>query len=203
MNIKFDVVGLVPVIAQDIYTGEIRMLAYANQEAIEKTVETGYAHYFSRSRNEIWKKGETSGELQEVLEIRIDCDEDALIYMIRQHKDIACHTGNRNCFFRAFKSQKTIMPFEIIPELERTIRDRIQNPKENSYTSKLIKDGLDRIIQKIGEEAIESIIAFKNKSKNEIIYEVSDLMYHLVLGLNYLDIPFEDIEHELIRRYKS
>jgi phosphoribosyl-ATP pyrophosphatase (EC 3.6.1.31)/phosphoribosyl-AMP cyclohydrolase (EC 3.5.4.19) len=203
-NIAFDEKGLIPVIAQDAFSGEIRMLAYANKEAIKKTIETGYAHYFSRSRNSIWKKGETSGELQEVLEIRIDCDNDTLIYMIKQQKDIACHTGNRNCFFRAFDKEKpSLMPFEILPFLERLIKDRISNPVENSYTSKLIKEGLDRIVQKVGEEAIESVIAFKNQDKKEIVYELSDLIYHMLVAIEYLGISFEDLEKELIRRHKS
>jgi phosphoribosyl-ATP pyrophosphohydrolase/phosphoribosyl-AMP cyclohydrolase len=203
-NIAFDEKGLIPVIAQDAFSGEIRMLAYANKEAIKKTIETGYAHYFSRSRNSIWKKGETSGELQEVLEIRIDCDNDTLIYMIKQQKDIACHTGNRNCFFRAFDKEKpSLMPFEILPFLERLIKDRISNPVENSYTSKLIKEGLDRIVQKVGEEAIESVIAFKNQDKEEIAYELADLIYHILVGIKYSNMSFEDIELELIRRHKS
>jgi phosphoribosyl-ATP pyrophosphatase (EC 3.6.1.31)/phosphoribosyl-AMP cyclohydrolase (EC 3.5.4.19) len=203
-NIAFDEKGLIPVIAQDAFSGEIRMLAYANKEAIKKTIETGYAHYFSRSRNTIWKKGETSGELQEVLEVRIDCDNDTLIYMIKQQKDIACHTGNRNCFFRAFDKEKpSLMPFEILPFLERLIKDRISNPVENSYTSKLIKEGLDRIVQKVGEEAIESVIAFKNQDKKEIAYELADLIYHILVGIKYSNMSFEDIELELIRRHKS
>jgi phosphoribosyl-ATP pyrophosphohydrolase/phosphoribosyl-AMP cyclohydrolase len=203
-NIAFDEKGLIPVIAQDAFSGEIRMLAYANKEAIKKTIETGYAHYFSRSRNTIWKKGETSGELQEVLEIRIDCDNDTLIYMIKQQKDIACHTGNRNCFFRAFDKEKpSLMPFEILPFLERLIKDRISNPVENSYTSKLVKEGLDRIVQKVGEEAIESVIAFKNQDKKEIAYELADLIYHILVGIKYSNMSFEDIELELIRRHKS
>jgi phosphoribosyl-ATP pyrophosphohydrolase/phosphoribosyl-AMP cyclohydrolase len=203
-NIVFDEKGLIPVIAQDAFSGEIRMLAYANKEAIKKTIETGYAHYFSRSRNSIWKKGETSGELQEVLEIRIDCDNDTLIYMIKQQKDIACHTGNRNCFFRAFDKEKpSLMPFEILPFLERLIKDRISNPVENSYTSKLVKEGLDRIVQKVGEEAIESVIAFKNQDKKEIAYELADLIYHILVGIKYSNMSFEDIELELIRRHKS
>lgn len=204
MNVKYNEQGLIPVVAQDIYTGEIRMVAYANEEAILKTIETGFAHYFSRSKNKLWKKGETSGEFQEVVEIRIDCDGDTLIYMIKQHKDISCHTGSRNCFFRALNKETiNLMPFEILPSLERLIKDRISNPKENSYTNKLIKEGFDRIVQKVGEEAIESIIAFKNKNKGEIIYEVSDMLYHLLLSLNYLDISLVDIEKELIKRYKS
>lgn len=205
-DIAFDEKGLIPVIAQDAFSGEIRMLAYANKEAIKKTIETGYAHYFSRSRNSIWKKGETSGELQEVLEIRIDCDNDTLLYMIKQQKDIACHTGNRNCFFRAFNKEDekpSLMPFEILPFLERLITDRISNPAENSYTSKLIKEGLDRIVQKVGEEAIESVIAFKNQDEKEIAYELADLIYHILVGVKYSNMSFEDIEFELIRRHKS
>lgn len=139
-----------------------------------------------------------------MLEIRLDCDNDTLIYMIKQHKDIACHTGNRNCFFKAFDKEKpSLMPFEILPFLERLIKDRISNPVESSYTSKLIKEGLDRIVQKVGEEAIESVIAFKNQDKKEIAYELADLIYHILVGIKYSNMSFEDVEFELIRRHKS
>ncbi len=204
MDIKFDEKGLVPVVAQDWRTGEIRMLAYANKEAIEKTVETGYAHYFSRSRNKIWKKGETSGELQKVKEIRIDCDGDALIYMVEQEKNKACHTGERNCFFRRLNEEKVenVLPFETLQRLEEIIRERIENLPENSYTAKLVKEGKDRILQKFGEEAIESLIALKNGNKEEIKEEVADMLYFLVLALSVNETAVTEIMEELSDRIK-
>ncbi len=205
MDIKFDDKGLVPVVAQDWRTGEIRMLAYANKEAIEKTVETGYAHYFSRSRNKIWKKGETSGELQKVKEIRIDCDGDALVYMIEQEKNKACHTGERNCFFRRLNEGKVenVLPFETLQRLEEIIRERIEKLPENSYTAKLVKEGKDRILQKFGEEAIESLIALKNGNKEEIKEEVADMLYFLVLALSVNKTSVTEIMEELSDRIKS
>ena len=205
MDIKFDEKGLVPVVAQDWRTGEIRMLAYANKEAIEKTVETGYAHYFSRSRNKIWKKGETSGELQRVKEIRIDCDGDALIYMVEQEKNKACHTGERNCFFRRLNEEKVdnVLPFETLQRLEEIIRERIEKLPENSYTAKLVKEGKDRILQKFGEEAIESLIALKNGNKEEIKEEVADMLYFLVLALSVNKTSVTEIMEELSDRIKS
>ncbi len=205
MDIKFDDKGLVPVVAQDWRTGEIRMLAYANKEAIEKTVETGYAHYFSRSRNKIWKKGETSGELQKVKEIRIDCDGDALVYMVEQEKNKACHTGERNCFFRKLKEGKVenVLPFETLQRLEEIIRERIEKLPENSYTAKLVKEGKDRILQKFGEEAIESLIALKNGNKEEIKEEVADMLYFLVLALSVNKTSVTEIMEELSDRIKS
>ncbi len=205
MDIKFDEKGLVPVVAQDWRTGEIRMLAYANKEAIEKTVKTGYAHYFSRSRNKIWKKGETSGELQRVKEIRIDCDGDALIYMVEQEKNKACHTGERNCFFRRLNEEKVnnVLPFETLQRLEEIIRERIEKLPENSYTAKLVKEGKDRILQKFGEEAIESLIALKNGNKEEIKEEVADMLYFLVLALSVNQTSVTEIMEELSDRIKS
>ncbi len=205
MDIKFDEKGLVPVVAQDWRTGEIRMLAYANKEAIEKTVKTGYAHYFSRSRNKIWKKGETSGELQRVKEIRIDCDGDALIYMVEQGKNKACHTGERNCFFRRLNEEKVnnVLPFETLQRLEEIIRERIEKLPENSYTAKLVKEGKDRILQKFGEEAIESLIALKNGNKEEIKEEVADMLYFLVLALSVNQTSVTEIMEELSDRIKS
>ena len=205
MDIKFDEKGLVPVVAQDWRTGEIRMLAYANKEAINKTIETGYAHYFSRSRNKIWKKGETSGELQRVKEIRIDCDGDALIYMVEQEKNKACHTGERNCFFRRLNEEKVdnVLPFETLQRLEEIIRERIEKLPENSYTAKLVKEGKDRILQKFGEEAIESLIALKNGNKEEIKEEVADMLYFLVLALSVNKTSVTEIMEELSDRIKS
>jgi len=205
MGFQFNGEGLIPVIAQDYKTGEIRMLAYANEEAIKKTIETGYAHYFSRSRNKIWKKGETSGELQKVREIRIDCDKDTLLYIIEQEKNVACHTGNRNCFYRDIEEKEVdhILPFETLQRLEEIIRKRIEEKKEDSYTYKLFLQGKDRILQKFGEEAVESLIALKNGDKNSIKEEVADMIYHLILAIVVNDLSITDIMEELSDRIKA
>ncbi len=205
LKLKFDEKGLIPVIAQDYRTGEVRMVAYANEEAIKKTLETGYAHYYSRSRKKIWKKGETSGELQKVKEIRVDCDEDALIYVIEQEKDKACHTGERNCFYRNLEGEKVKkpLPFEVIPRLQDIIMERIKEKKENSYTVKLVNKGKDRVFQKFGEESIETLIALMKGDKEEIKYEVADMLYTLLVSLTISGIDIKEVMEELIRRFKD
>ena len=205
MEISFNEDGLVPVIAQDYRTGEVRMLAWANEEAIKKTLETGYAHYFSRSRKKLWKKGETSGELQRVLEIRVDCDGDALIYVIEQEKNRACHTGERNCFFRTLQGErvKKPLPFEVLPRLQEVIQKRLKEKKEGSYTVKLVESGYDRVVQKVGEEAVEVLIALKNKDKGEIVYEVADLLYMLTVALTTNGVDVKEVMEELISRFKD
>ncbi len=204
LEINFNQEGLVPVIAQDYRTGEVRMLAWANQEAIEKTLQTGYAHYYSRSRKSIWKKGETSGELQRVLEIRVDCDGDALVYVVEQEKNIACHTGERNCFFQDLEGNRVEkpLPFETLARLQEVIRKRLEEKPEGSYTVRLVREGEDRVLQKFGEEAIETLIAFKNSNKQEIKAEVSDMLYHLVLMLTLRDVGIEEVMQELAQRFK-
>ncbi len=200
-ELKFDENNLIPVIAQDYKTGYIRMLAYANKEAIEKTVQTGIAHYYSRSRKKLWKKGEESGNVQEVLDIRIDCDNDTLIYIVKQ-TGVTCHTGEDTCFFKSLK--KEIFPFEIIPILEEVLQKRVEEKSSESYTYKIWSEGLDRVLQKFGEESIESLIALKNKDTKESIYELADLMYFLLLSLKKsFDGSFFDILEELIRRHKN
>ncbi len=205
MEISFNEDGLVPVIAQDYRTGEVRMLAWANEEAIKKTLETGYAHYFSRSRKKLWKKGETSGELQRVLEIRVDCDGDTLIYVIEQERNRACHTGERNCFFRTLQGErvKKPLPFEVLPRLQEVIQKRLKEKKENSYTVKLVESGYDRVVQKVGEEAVEVLIALKNKDKGEIVYEVADLLYMLTVALTTNGVDVKEVMEELISRFKD
>ena len=204
LKLNFNEEGLIPVIAQDYRTGEIRMLAWANEEAVKKTLETGYAHYYSRSRKELWKKGETSGELQRVREVRVDCDEDALIYVIEQEKNRACHTGERNCFFRNIEGEKIDkpLPFEALPRLQEIIRDRLERKPEGSYTVKLAEKGLDKVIQKFGEEAVETLIALKNKDKGEVLYETADMLYMLTLALTMEGIDVSEVMEELIKRMK-
>ena len=204
-SIKWNADGLVPVIAQDYRTGEIRMFAWANQEALMLTLQTGYAHYYSRSREKVWKKGETSGELQKVIEVRIDCDEDVILYLIEQELNRACHTGERNCFFRSIdgKMAERLLPFETLGRLEEVIKQRLIERPEGSYTVKLFLEGEDRIIQKFGEEAVESLIALKNGNKKQIAMEVSDLLYHLTLALVVKGLEWHQIMEELASRFKK
>jgi len=199
--LKFDQNGLVPVIVQDNTTGEVLMLAYMNKEALELTIQTGYMHYFSRSRNKIWKKGETSGNVQKLKSLFLDCDGDTLLAMVEQ-TGVACHTGNKTCFFTALEGDKKKITTDIIFKLMKTINDRKQNKMEGSYTCYLFEKGLDKILKKIGEEATEVVIGAKNGQKEEIIYEISDLMYHLSVLLSYFDLDWTDIFKCLEERRK-
>ncbi|MFN3598398.1 MAG: bifunctional phosphoribosyl-AMP cyclohydrolase/phosphoribosyl-ATP diphosphatase HisIE [Aquificaceae bacterium] len=202
--LKFNEEGLIPVIAQDYRSGEIRMFAWANEEAIEKTIQTGYAHYYSRSKKSLWKKGESSGELQRVIEVRVDCDEDVLLYIVEQEKNRACHTGERNCFFRNIEGKRVdkSLPFETLQRLQEVIEERLKEMPENSYTVKLYKEGEDRILQKFGEEAIETLIALKRGNPEEIKAEVSDMFYHLLLMLTLKRLNIHEVLEELARRMK-
>ncbi len=199
--LKFDQNGLVPVVVQDSSTGEVLMLAYMNKEALELTIQTGYMHYFSRSRNKIWKKGETSGNVQKLKSLFLDCDGDTLLAIVEQ-TGVACHTGNKTCFFTALEGDKKKITTDIIFELMKTINDRKQNKVEGSYTCYLFEKGLDKILKKIGEEATEVVIGAKNGKKEEIIYEISDLMYHLSVLLAYFDLDWTDIFKSLEGRRK-
>lgn len=205
VEIKFNEEGLIPVIAQDYRTGEVRMLAYANEEAIKKTLETGYAHYYSRSKKKLWKKGESSGELQKVREVRIDCDNDAVIYVVEQEKNKACHTGERNCFYRTIEGEKVEkpLPFETLARLEEVIRERIEKLPEGSYTAKLVKAGKERVFQKFGEEAVETLIALMKGKKEEIISETADLLYTLVVSLSVSGVEITEVMEEVANRFKT
>ena len=215
--LKFDEKGLIPTIAVDFYNKQVLMLAYSNRKAIEKTLQTGYAHYWSRSRKKLWKKGETSGNLQKVKQILFDCDEDAVIYKVEQ-VGAACHTNHRSCFYREFyrgsirEIEPTVGDFkgiiykpqdmdDILNQLYKLLQKRKKELPENSYTAKLFKGGVDRIAKKIGEEASEVIIALKNNSQSETIYEAADLIFHLLIGLTEKDIPPEAVLEELKRRF--
>ncbi len=194
---------LFPVVVQDYETGEVRMLAYVNGEALRRTLETGYAHYYSRSRKKIWKKGETSGNYQEVVEVRKDCDGDAYLYVIKQ-KGVACHTGNRNCFYQRLNNGKVSpLPFEILKRLEELIKDRIKNKPKNSYTVKLVSCGESRVYQKFGEEAVELILALSRGKREEVILEGADLLYSLIVSLALRGVSITEILEELIRRFRS
>ena len=207
IDLKFNEEGLIPTIVQDINTHDVLMLAYMNEESLKKTIETGFAHYWSRSRKKLWKKGETSGNTQKVEEIYYDCDKDSLLLKVEQKGD-ACHTGNRTCFFKTLDLDNNIKTdfqisskdASILYELYGVIEDRRENPIEGSYTNYLFSEGIDKILKKVGEEATEVVIASKNDSKEEVIYEVSDLIYHLTVLLVNQDITLDDIFEELKTR---
>lgn len=202
-DLKFDKDGLIPVITQSYRTGKVLMQAYANRQAIEETIKTGYATYYSRSRRSLWKKGETSGNLQKVVKIKVDCDEDSLIYTVEEEGP-ACHTGKVSCFYRELNINSGSKPdgFEIIYDLYDLVLERKKTMPEGSYITSLFKKGSDKIIQKVGEEAIETVIALKNRDKKEIVMEASDLLFHLIVALADTGVKFSDIQEELLRRYK-
>jgi phosphoribosyl-ATP pyrophosphohydrolase/phosphoribosyl-AMP cyclohydrolase len=212
-EIKWNDNGLIPAIAQDYKTNEVLMMAYMNEEALKFTMETGFMYYYSRSRNKLWKKGETSGHIQAVKSMRIDCDNDCLLFSIEQ-KTGACHTGHYSCFYREVECGKLKdisnkifdetkvynNKVEILDELYNVIKGRKINPKEGSYTNYLFDKGIDKILKKVGEETSEVIIAAKNGSKEELKYEASDLMYHLMVLLVEMDMTMDDIYEELLKR---
>ena len=195
-KVKFDDNGLVPCIAQDVKTNTVLMMAYMNAESIKQTLDTGYATYFSRSRQKLWKKGETSGNTQKVKSIKIDCDGDTLLVLVEQ-KGVACHTGKYSCFFETVSGEKYTGGYQIIDELFSVIENRKKNPKEGSYTNYLFEKGIDKILKKVGEEAAEVIIAAKNWSVEEIKYESADLLYHLFVLLSDRGMSPADVMQEL------
>ena len=202
-QLKFNEKGLIPVVTQSYTTGKVLMQAYATKEALEQTVVSGFATYFSRSKNKIWFKGETSGNTQKIIDVLVDCDEDSLIYLVEEAGP-ACHTNNETCFYRniAFKEAETPAVFSIFSELYKKLEGRKKELPEGSYVTSLFKKGSDKIIQKIGEEAVETVIALKNKNKDEIIYESADLIFHLILGLVDAGVDISEIQKELLKRYK-
>ncbi len=193
--------GLIPVIVQDYKTSEVLMLAYMNEEAFRQTLETGRMTYFSRSRNKLWLKGETSGHFQYVKSLRLDCDQDTILAKVHQI-GAACHTGNRSCFFTHLveKEYKESNPLKVFEDVYSVILDRKANPKEGSYTNYLFDKGIDKILKKCGEEATEIIIAAKNPDPEEIKYEISDFLYHVMVLMAEKGISWEEITRELANR---
>ncbi|MEE0777035.1 MAG: bifunctional phosphoribosyl-AMP cyclohydrolase/phosphoribosyl-ATP diphosphatase HisIE [Bacillota bacterium] len=206
-EVKFNHHGLVPAVAYDNISGQVVMLAYMNEESLRKTVETGYAHYFSRSRQELWKKGETSGHLQKVKAMKLDCDGDTILLEIEQ-EGAACHTGNKSCFYREFKDGQWVEAEENTSiargmALEYSIiKERGENPVEGSYTNYLLEKGVDKICKKVGEESTEVVIAAKNRSHEELTYETADLIYHVSVLLYEQGLTWDDIGKEILSRRK-
>ena len=194
--------GLLPVIVQDYKTDEVLMMAYMNKEAYEKTVSTGLMTYYSRSRKEQWVKGETSGHYQHVQSLTIDCDLDTMLAKVIQ-TGVACHTGNKTCFFQSVmeKEMKTEdNPLRVFEDVYAVIKDRKLNPKEGSYTNYLFDKGVDKILKKVGEEATEIVIAAKNPNANEIKYEISDFLYHVMVLMVEKGVTWADITEDLAKR---
>ena len=206
-DIKFDENGLVPAITQDYENKEVLMLAYMNEEALKKTIETGKVHYYSRSRKEQWLKGETSGHYQIVKAISYDCDGDTLLIQVEQ-VGAACHTGHRSCFYRNTElgetSEATVkveyFDARVLKEEFETIIERKNNPQEGSYTNYLLDKGIDKTLKKVGEETAETIIAFKNGDNEETIGEIADMIYHLQVAMVQSDISWNDIFEEIKAR---
>ena len=200
-DLKKDGNGLVPVVVQDYRNEEVLMVAWMNREAFENTVRSGRMTYWSRSRNELWIKGMTSGHFQYLKELRIDCDNDTLLARVSQ-TGAACHTGNRSCFYRTALKKDTPLknPMKVFEDVYATIEDRKAHPKEGSYTNYLFDKGIDKILKKCGEEATEIVIAAKNPNPEEIKYEVADFLYHMMVLMSARDITWDDIAQELANR---
>ena len=211
--IQFDAHGLVPVVVQE-ENNQVLMLAYMNREALEKTIETGAAWYYSRSRKKLWKKGETSGNVQRVQELSYDCDGDTLLLRVKQ-TGVACHTGSYSCFSGRklyHASENSIVPVdakddmplaEILSDLYQVIQSRRLHPVEGSYTNYLFDKGQDKILKKLGEETAETIIASKNNIREDVLYEMGDLWYHCLVLLAYHNMTPEDLLEELKRRHNG
>ena len=199
-KINYNKQGLVPAIAQDYLDGTVLMMAWMNKESLQKTIETGETWYWSRSRQELWHKGATSGHIQKVRSLRYDCDSDALLITIEQIGDIACHTGKRSCFHQVDEATQTPPPADTLSEVYRVIRDRIENPNEKSYTCQLVAGGDNKILQKIGEEAVEVVMACKDDSPEEIASEVADLLYHTLVAIAYHNVDIRDVYRQLQSR---
>ena len=193
--------GMLTVVTQDYKTNEVLMVAYMTKEAYEKTVETGVMTYYSRSRNELWTKGDTSGHYQYVKSLTIDCDRDTLLAKVEQVGN-ACHTGNYSCFFTDLvkKEYKDDNPMEVFQSVYDVIMDRKEHPKEGSYTNYLFEKGIDKILKKVGEEATEIVIAAKNPDVEEMKYEISDFLYHLMVLMAERGMTWDEVTKELIER---
>lgn len=198
---KLNAEGMIPVIVQDYQTSDVLMLAYMNEEAYNTTLALGKMTYYSRSRKELWTKGETSGHYQYVKSLTIDCDRDTILAKVSQ-VGAACHTGNPTCFFTELvkKDYSSKNPLQVFEDVYSVISDRKVHPKEGSYTNYLFDKGIDKILKKVGEEATEIVIAAKNPEPEEIKYEISDFLYHVMVLMVEKGVTWEDIVEELSQR---
>lgn len=201
LDFKLNSEGLLPVVVQDYKTEQVLMVAYMNKEAYHKTLQTGKMTYFSRSRNELWIKGETSGHFQYLKALYADCDQDTLLAKVSQIGP-ACHTGSQSCFFTELvkKEYDDTNPLKVFEDVFAVIKDRKITPKEGSYTNYLFDKGIDKILKKLGEEATEIVIASKNPNPEEIKYEISDFLYHMMVLMVEKGVSWEEITTELANR---
>jgi phosphoribosyl-ATP pyrophosphohydrolase/phosphoribosyl-AMP cyclohydrolase len=198
-QIRYNEQGLVPAIVQDYLDGTVLMMAWMNRESLQKTMETGETWFWSRSRQEFWHKGESSGHLQKVRSLRYDCDSDALLVTVEQIGDIACHTGERSCFHQV-EGQKVAPPADSLSQVFEVICDRRDNPTEDSYTCKLFAGGDNKILKKIGEESAEVVMACKDDDKEAIAGEVADLFYHTLVALAHHNVDLKAVYRKLQQR---
>lgn len=198
-QIRYNEQGLVPAIVQDYLDGTVLMMAWMNQESLQKTLETGETWFWSRSRQEFWHKGATSGHLQHLKSIRYDCDSDAILVTVEQVGDIACHTGERSCFHQVNSSVKA-PPADTLSQVFEVICDRRDHPSPESYTCKLFEGGDNKILKKIGEESAEVVMAFKDDDKEAIAGEVADLIYHTMVALAHHKVDIRAVYRKLQER---
>ena len=203
-EIKWTEQELIPAIVQDASTGQVLMLAYMNEESLQRTLDTGETWFWSRSRGELWHKGATSGNTQRVVEMRYDCDADTLLIRV-EPAGPACHTGQQSCFYRRLPDAEEVGPppasSQVLPHLEAVIGDRKANPRPGSYTCQLLDAGQPRILKKVGEEAIEVLIAAQSEGDERLVSELADLAYHALVLLAARDLAWSDVEAELARRF--
>ncbi len=202
MEPDFNKMKLIPAIVQDYETKEVLMLAYVNEESYKYMIDNKQTCFYSRSRQELWHKGETSGNFQNIKGMYLDCDKDTLLIYVEQLGKGACHTGSYSCFFNEVMQFEGKSNSNIIEKVYNQIEDRDKNPKENSYTNYLLNEGIDKICKKVGEEATETVIAAKNTNKNELIGEISDLVYHVLVLMYNRNIRLNDVKQKLIERHK-
>lgn len=198
-NIRFDEKGLIPAIVQDYYSKQVLTLAYMNRESLEITMREGKTCFYSRSRGELWRKGETSGNFQQVVSITADCDQDALVIEVIKDGP-ACHTGEESCFFEPVYQSEEVGAFSY-EDLYRMLEDRKKNPREGSYTTYLFEKGKDKILKKIGEESTEVIIGAAKNDRSETLYEIADLAYHVMVLMVEEGIPMKELARELAGRH--
>ena len=202
--LQFNEQGLIPAIVQDVATGRVLMLAYMNREALERTLATGLVHYWSRSRAQLWQKGETSGHIQHLRDLRYDCDADTLLVIVEQ-EGVACHTGEPSCFFRRFSDGPEPMPLPssdgLLQQIYAVVQERKRRLPRESYVATLMARGQDHVLKKVMEEAAEVLMASKDGRAEAIVYEMADLWFHAIVALAWHDISPQQVLQELQRRF--
>jgi phosphoribosyl-AMP cyclohydrolase / phosphoribosyl-ATP pyrophosphohydrolase len=202
--LRFNEQGLIPAIVQDVATGRVLMLAYMNREALERTLATGLVHYWSRSRAQLWQKGETSGHIQHLRDLRYDCDADTLLVIVEQ-EGAACHTGEPSCFFQRFAETSEPMQLPVsaglLQQIYAVVQERKRRAPQESYVASLMARGQDHVLKKVIEEAAEVLMASKDGRREAIVYEMADLWFHAIVALGWHDISPQEVLQELQRRF--